>query len=324
MLKMAYSYLNNCGEGEYEVFNSHGGDGTSALDGGTLSEAYCYGERKSKKTGRNGSGITQPDGSSYFFKWSGDLSGKGSYVSFSASSDIHSVAVFLEWKNALPCYDSRTGILNPLTDMRIAPTGSGNLNNGTFFNNGPATRNMDSYPNSYAKRTNDKHQGIDLAAEVGTPIFAPCDGIISSYGFYTDMPDRDRQTNQWLCPYDDLEHYDDAGNRLGLECTVNGKKVIYTFWHLEAGNAVAVNPRTGQRFAKGQKIYQGEVIGYVGRTGNAWNVENTHLHLGVRDYETGKWLNPEDYLNGVVNKSSEGKVITSEIINIHCNSAIHK
>ncbi len=260
----------------------------------------------------------------YFFKWSGDLEGRPTACSFPIRSNIYSTAVFLE--NTFPCYDAKTGLMNPLVIMEVAPTNSGNLSNGRFFNNGQATANMDRYLSVYARRDNKRHQGMDLAGEEGTPIYAPCDGYISeTQAFVTEQPDRDPVTKKYTDP-DYTGDVNDAGNRFYLECEVSGMKVAFAFWHLQAGNAVADNPRTGAKFKPGDLVYQGEEIGYIGRTGNAYNVSNTHLHFGVKNLSTGKWMDPEDFINGRVNEDASGYVYIDDtaIIDINCNSAITK
>lgn len=210
--------------------------------------------------------------------------------------------------------------------MKLAPTNSGNLSNGRFFNNGQATANMDRYFSFYARRDKKRHQGVDLAGEEGTPIFAPCDGYISeTQAFVTEQPDRDPKTKQYTDP-NYTGDTNDAGNRFYLECEVSGMKVAFAFWHLQAGNAVAVNPRsaTGAKFKPGDLVYQGEKIGYIGRTGNAYNVNNIHLHFGVKNLSTGKWMDPEDFINGEVYEDMMGYVLETAIMNINCNSAITK
>ena len=43
---------------------------------------------------------------------------------------------------------------------------------------------------------------------------------------------------------------------------------------------------------KGQKVKEGTLIGYTGKTGNATGI---HLHLGMTKIGSNKWLNPHDY-----------------------------
>lgn len=69
--------------------------------------------------------------------------------------------------------------------------------------------------------------------------------------------------------------------------------------HLQAGTPMAKNPRTGKAFAPGDIVYAGELIGYTGRTGNAYNVDFYHLHLGVWKEGVG-FINPEGFINGTL------------------------
>lgn len=86
------------------------------------------------------------------------------------------------------------------------------------------------------------HKGVDLAAPVGTPVFAPADGVVSraswfsSYGLFIS-----------------LEHGADLQTRYG---------------HLSRLNV-----------AEGQAVHKGDLIGYVGTTGRS---TGPHLHYEVR------------------------------------------
>lgn len=86
------------------------------------------------------------------------------------------------------------------------------------------------------------HKGVDLAAPVGTPVYAPADGTVSraswfsSYGLYIS-----------------LEHGGEMQTRYG---------------HLSRLNV-----------AEGQTVRKGELIGYVGSTGRS---TGPHLHYEVR------------------------------------------
>lgn len=87
------------------------------------------------------------------------------------------------------------------------------------------------------------HQGIDIAAETGTPIVATADGVVTSAGWngsgYGNMVD--------------IDHGDGITTRYGH------------------ASAVAVLP--------GQRVRRGEIIAYVGSTGYS---TGPHLHYEVR------------------------------------------
>lgn len=96
-----------------------------------------------------------------------------------------------------------------------------------------------------------------------------------------------------------------AGNRFGVRSTVNGETITVYYWHLSADYPVAI--RNGEPLKVGDYVQAGTIIGYTGVTGNA-KAELPHLHLGIKD-ETGNWINPELYLNGIVN-GSKGTIST--------------
>ncbi|HKR93006.1 M23 family metallopeptidase [Novosphingobium sp.] len=87
-----------------------------------------------------------------------------------------------------------------------------------------------------------QHKGIDLAAPVGTPVYAPADGVVSraswfsSYGLFIS-----------------LEHGGEMQTRYG---------------HLSRLNV-----------AEGQTVHKGDLIGFVGTTGRS---TGPHLHYEVR------------------------------------------
>lgn len=71
--------------------------------------------------------------------------------------------------------------------------------------------------------------------------------------------------------------------------------------HLQAGTPFGTNPRTGQPWKAGDIINAGEVIGYIGVTGNA-NPNVPHLHL--RTLVNGIEVNPASYLNATVSTTT--------------------
>jgi murein DD-endopeptidase MepM/ murein hydrolase activator NlpD len=98
------------------------------------------------------------------------------------------------------------------------------------------------------------HQGVDIFAKRGTPVLSATDGIVMRVGT----------------------------NTLGGQ-VVNvfgpGRQVHY-YAHLERYGA----------FREGDVVYAGNIIGYVGNTGNA-RTTPPHLHYGVYDPVRGA-INP--------------------------------
>lgn len=250
-----------------------------------------------------------PDSSYVFDRWVGDLWGEKDYVYINVTSDIEATAYFhhlLATGPFRPCYDALKDLYNPLVEMSIAPTGRTVTNfRGSTFG---FTRN------NGAK----EHKGLDLYAEDGTPIYASYDGVISKTQRYvTCQPNRDAITGE--LPLDYSGDDNGAGNRFSIDYEKNGNIITFAYWHLQAGMPIAVNPRTGDVFKPGDKVFAGEIIGYTGRTGNAYNVAFKHLHLGVK--LNGDWVDPADYINGELQWNNESKtdISETEIINIKCN-----
>ena len=103
------------------------------------------------------------------------------------------------------------------------------------------------------------------------------------------------------------------GNVIVTENEVKGYdgKVYLQYSHLRYGTPVAVNPRTGKPFKKDDPIFAGDLIGYTGKTGNAYDdidVPNKHLDLMAAfavDPVTGRLkpdalTDPAPFLNGTL------------------------
>ncbi|WP_228546035.1 M23 family metallopeptidase [Microcella flavibacter] len=90
------------------------------------------------------------------------------------------------------------------------------------------------------------HQGLDLAAPNGTPIYSIADGVVVAHsegGAY--------------------------GNNVSIEHVVNGQKVVSLYAHMVWGSSPLV---------VGQQVLAGEFVGQVGNTGAS---TGNHLHLEV-------------------------------------------
>ena len=99
-------------------------------------------------------------------------------------------------------------------------------------------------------RSGEFHKGLDLSAPVGTPIYAPADGVVSFAGRY---PLRE-SANWW---------------RFGNVVVLNhSDRFITIYGHLDSINV-----------KRGQEVKQGQVIATVGNSG--WST-NSHLHYEVR------------------------------------------
>jgi murein DD-endopeptidase MepM/ murein hydrolase activator NlpD len=141
------------------------------------------------------------------------------------------------------------------------------------------------------------HDGVDINAPLGTPIFSMFDGVIdapivNSHSEGEIWEDR----NNWS-----QKDKNAAGNRVYIKSTVNGNNVQFGFWHL---SKVAINPQTGQVFEAGDKVTQGIIIGYTGSTGSASSIDSNGSHLHIRGRENNQKIDPLNYLKSNINKTT--------------------
>jgi murein DD-endopeptidase MepM/ murein hydrolase activator NlpD len=112
-----------------------------------------------------------------------------------------------------------------------------------------------------------RHQGIDILAPRGTPIRSTTEGVIENKGMR---------------------------GLGGLVVTIIGPGGYRHYYaHLEDVGAQAV----------GEWVHAGEIIGYVGNSGNA-AVSTPHLHYGIYT-PAGKAVNPYTFLSGSGGGSSQ-------------------
>ncbi|MGM9737660.1 MAG: M23 family metallopeptidase [Candidatus Cryptobacteroides sp.] len=247
----------------------------------------------------------------FFDRWVGDFFGHSADVGFFVDKDIVSTAYFWDMRDSSsiirPCLDKGRMVFNPLINMEIASTGGpSGLKGGTY---GPVRWNN-------GKKKN--HGGIDLYAEVGTDVYAMIDGKIG-YPYVTEQP----FLNDGNYPDQYSGDKDKSGNRIYYTGIIDGNEVRIGCFHLEEGNAVAINPRTGKPFSPGDLIYRGEIIAHTGRTGNAYNVPSPHLHLTYSVKRNGVFVpeNPENLINGKIDWDEEmKKVLGAKITKIKCDS----
>ena len=202
-----------------------------------------------------------------FSKWVGDLKNEPSaWVALTVDRDIISTAVF-GLQN--PCVNVASGMGNPLVSMSVAASNNyGNYEGGTY---------------GYTRNNHTKyHSGLDLFAPEGTPVFSMYDGVVVRV--ISDIPDQYIKNS--------------FGNEIRIQSVIDGDVVIIQYAHLLSENAVCNSARTLMPLSVGDFVFQGEHIGYTGRSGNAYSVPNKHLHLGV--IKDGVWVNPVDYINGTI------------------------
>ncbi len=102
-----------------------------------------------------------------------------------------------------------------------------------------------------------RHKGLDIAAPYGTPIYAAASGVVTDAG------------TGWNGGY---------GNCIVIE-NDDGNTTVYA--HMSELGAEL-----------NQEVEQGQLIGYVGNTGDS---NGNHLHFEVR--KDGKYYNPEDFIS---------------------------
>ncbi|MFZ1742878.1 MAG: M23 family metallopeptidase [Pontixanthobacter sp.] len=122
-----------------------------------------------------------------------------------------------------------------------APTSSVSIPSRMPLNNSALTSNygMRTHPVLGGRRA---HKGVDLAAPVGTPIYATADGVVSK-----------------------AERFSSYGLFVSIE---HGAQLQTRFAHM---SRIAV--------ADGERVKKGDIIGYVGSTGRS---TGPHLHYEVR------------------------------------------
>ena len=130
-----------------------------------------------------------------------------------------------------------------------------------FFPNYPAYKITSRFGMRTLKGVTRMHNGIDLVAKAGN-------------GGVTDYVTAHTGGIVTACGYDKS-----AGNLLKIQ-TAPG--VIMVYYHL----------KTKPTFKKGDTVKTGQIIGYMGATGN---VTGAHLHFGIQ--VNGKWIDPEPYLD---------------------------
>lgn len=157
----------------------------------------------------------------------------GSAATPAATGDSEYAQLFNSWKSL----DS--GV--PHTGVIAAPAASASIPSGLPLARAVLTSNygMRIHPVLGGAR---KHEGIDLAAPRGTPVYAPADGTV--------------ERASWFSSY---------GNFIEID---HGGSMETRYGHL-----------SGYAVAAGDHVTKGQLIGYVGTTGRS---TGPHLHYEVR------------------------------------------
>lgn len=182
-----------------------------------------------------------------------------------------SVNVYVTFHDYYPCREEGGGKADPLMRMEILGTAGSGIEGGTF---GKTRVNRTKH-----------HNGLDLKAAIGTPIFSICDGRVTKVrdAFEQGVP-FDRYRNLYGDEFDDGEM--NAGNVIHVQDM--NSDMAYRYLHV-AASYVEV----------GDIVKRGDIIGVVGTTGNASSEGSAgaHLHIEARpDYNNGDAVDPEPYL----------------------------
>lgn len=125
------------------------------------------------------------------------------------------------------------------------------------------------------------HDGMDLAAPLGTPLYAFADGVVVKV-------------------VDGVNDVTTNGGQVTIESTIDGQKITYTYRHME----------NSSKYVKvGDQVKAGQHISNVASTGHS---TGSHLHLEILEgtMKDGKHINPADFFKKVGLKVIEGAKAT--------------
>lgn len=178
-----------------------------------------------------------------------------------------------------PCSNLNDVRSNPLLKMEILGT----------KNNGKAG-------GRYGNARDRMHNGIDLNAAVGTPLYAMFDGIIIRIAdkYDPNIAYKDYPTQY---PNDQRTNYS-AGNRVWIKSSTPKGTVLIKYFHLNDVSATL------------GEIKAGSLIGHTGQTGSAGAVDSAGPHLHMEVYVNNVRVNPEEFLFTIFD--AQGNSITSD------------
>ncbi|MBO4433560.1 MAG: M23 family metallopeptidase, partial [Clostridia bacterium] len=122
----------------------------------------------------------------------------------------------------------------------------------------------------FGQRGKGFHSGMDISGTgiLGRPIFAIADGEVY-------------MVNKSWTPSQGTSGYASYGNFCAINhgnITINGSSAKYVAFYAQATSIIV---------SVGETVKKGQIIGYVGSTGNA---TSPHLHIGIQ--KNGSWVNP--------------------------------
>jgi len=117
------------------------------------------------------------------------------------------------------------------------------------------------------------HDGIDLKANVGDPVYSVYGGIVTKV-VNTQIEGIDHKKN--------TGDTNGAGNRVSI---LSKGGIVVSYWHLSSTH-LKVH----------QSVIKGQPIGFTGSTGNANRPESSGPHLHLNMTSNGKSVNPMNYI----------------------------
>lgn len=178
-----------------------------------------------------------------------------------------------------PCFDLESVRADPLMEMRILGTPVNGVKGGR-----------------YGKGRGPMHNGIDLAAPVGTPIYAMFDGTITKV---VTKYSEDVLYKNYPTVYGGNENEYSAGNRIWIKSKTSKGILLIKYFHLQC---ISVE--------YGQEVKAGEIIGYTGMTGSASSKYSSGPHLHLEVYVNERRVDPEPFL--YTQFDNEGKVTSPD------------
>ena len=130
------------------------------------------------------------------------------------------------------------------------------------------------------------HNGVDMAAPQGTPVYATFSGTAVYYQAYTTI--------------NGVNYLTSFGNHVWITSSDGIYKAVYAHLNSFEGFSLTIpssqtqkkSGSTGKITIGSKNVQEGDLLGYVGTTGNS---TGNHLHFGLK--VNGTYVNPTGYLN---------------------------
>lgn len=185
------------------------------------------------------------------FTYSADLAHAVVYAGTSGSKVI--IYGPERWQNSIEDWMRERGITYELRPMPIPPTGGGE--NDVVFKAWPTTekritQRFGNNPEYYAQFGLPGHEGIDLAAPIGSPYYAVADGVVTRV--------TDKKANGTPSAY-------------GWHCIIDHGHFTTLYAHAQDNLPSVVQV--------GEPVSAGDIVGYSGNTGIS---SGPHLHLTLK------------------------------------------